>query len=194
MPVVLLALEATVVLCSPDGEEEQPLEAFYATWDGRPLQSLIARVRVPAPTPGAAARLVRVARTPRDQAILTVAAVSAREGERLACVRVAAGGIGPRPARLRQVESALEGRVAAPKEVEEAVAIALKGFPPARRHPGKRGVPPCRVAGAGAPRCGGEIRNMRCGPWPGTPAGATGSSAGRAYSAASHTRERRGEG
>ena len=129
LPAALLALEAEVAVCSQEGEEMRPLEAFYAAWDGRPLRSLIAHVRVPALPAGARARLVRVARTPRDQAILTVTAVGVVAEGRLEGVRVAAAGVGQRPVRLRQVEAALRGEAAEPDAVQQAAAAALEGLP-----------------------------------------------------------------
>jgi CO/xanthine dehydrogenase FAD-binding subunit len=105
LPTVLLTLDAEVLIQRSEGSTQMPLAALYESLDIR--GSVLTEVRVPAPPAGARIRSFRVARSPADQAILTVAALTREVEGVLAECRVAAAGVGPGPKRLLKLESAL---------------------------------------------------------------------------------------
>jgi CO/xanthine dehydrogenase FAD-binding subunit len=105
LPTVLLALDAEVLILRSEGSTRLPLAALYENLDIR--GAVLTEARVPVPPAGARIRSFRVARSPADQAILTVAALTRQAKGVLAEYRVAAAGVGPRPKRLLKLESAL---------------------------------------------------------------------------------------
>jgi CO/xanthine dehydrogenase FAD-binding subunit len=122
---VLLALDATVVVAGPGGEREIPYADFHLGYRRTALKpgELIARVRLPAPPPGAI-QLFRKVGTREAQAIskVVVAMVGwTHDGGRLAGLRLAVGSVAPTPVRLTAVEQALAGQAPGP------AAAALAG-------------------------------------------------------------------
>lgn len=121
----LLALDARVTVQHLEGPRVLPLADFYADVAAALGRGLIVRVDVPAPPPGAVARCQRVARAPRDRAILSVACVARVADGRVDLVRLAASGVGEVPRRLAEVERALRGVPATPEAVQAAAATAV---------------------------------------------------------------------
>ncbi len=121
----LLALDARVTVQHLEGPRVLPLADFYADVAAALGRGLIVRVDVPAPPPGAVARRQRVARAPRDRAILSVACVARVADGRVDLVRLAASGVGEVPRRLAEVERALRGVPATPEAVQAAAATAV---------------------------------------------------------------------
>lgn len=127
--VALEALDARVVYYLPgdrDTARVLPLTAFLTEVRSRP-PFLIVEVRVPV-REGARAALQRVARTPRDRAIVNVAVVLHLDGDTVAEARVVAGGVAELPVRLQRVETLLAGRAldeVSMEEVEEAARVAV---------------------------------------------------------------------
>ena len=116
LAVALLALDARVVLSGPQGERRVALEALYPARASAEREHTLAPgelvMAVDLPT-GAAARASGYLKV-RDRAAFQFALVSlawavTREGGRLRRVRLAAGGVGTRPWRLRDSEALLEG-------------------------------------------------------------------------------------
>lgn len=111
---VLIALSATAVLASPDGEREIPLEALYAN-DGihyltkRP-EELLTEIRVPN-RPGWTASYRKLRRRGAfDFPVLAVGAAVRLEGPRVAESRIVLGAVASAPVRASRAEAALEGR------------------------------------------------------------------------------------
>ena len=121
----LLALDARVTVQHLEGPRVLPLADFYADVAAALGRGLIVRVDVPAPPPGTVARRQRVARAPRDRAILSVACVARVAEGRVDLVRLAASGVGEVPRRLAEVERALRGVPATPEAVQAAAATAV---------------------------------------------------------------------
>ncbi len=142
--VALLALDARVVYYLPDDRDTAhvlPLAAFLTDVRSRP-PFLITEVRIPV-REGARAALERVARTPRDRAIVNVAVVVCPDGDAIARARVVAGGVAEHPIRLEAVETLLAGRALDEvnmAEVEERARAAVapmddwRGSADYRRH------------------------------------------------------------
>jgi carbon-monoxide dehydrogenase medium subunit len=123
--LALLVLGAEVGVVKADGTQaSMDLGAYLA--QGTPAGELLQELRFAVPSAGARAALARVARTPRDQAL--VAAVALMDGDHVR-LAVAAGGAAPQ--RLAGVEQALGGQTVtaerldtAAREVEAAVTPA----------------------------------------------------------------------
>lgn len=112
---VMLALGATVVLASAEGERRLPAERFFVAYRQTALRpgELLLRVELPAPQPGEQQGAYKVSRR-RELDISTVsAAFSVRldaEG-RVQAARLAFGGMGPVPLRAPSAEAALIGAI-----------------------------------------------------------------------------------
>jgi CO/xanthine dehydrogenase FAD-binding subunit len=81
-------------------KRELGLGEYFATVGMLAMDELLVEIKVPGQPAGARGALARVARTPRDQAIVAAAALRG-EGE----VRVALAGATPRPVRMTEVEA-----------------------------------------------------------------------------------------
>jgi xanthine dehydrogenase small subunit len=131
-PPVLLALEASVVLASVDGERTVPLADYFTGYreSVRRPGELIAEVVVPLP----ASRLTafhKIAKRPFDD-ISSVAvgfAVDVSEGM-VRKARIGLGGVAATPVRALATEAALEGRPWTRETVDAAAAVmAGEGTP-----------------------------------------------------------------
>jgi CO/xanthine dehydrogenase FAD-binding subunit len=112
--LALLALDARLIVHGAAGERAMPLSDYYDTGGMLAMDELLVAVSVPAQPAGARGALERVARTPRDQAIVAAACVRAP-----GLLRLAVAGATPRPVRLPAIEAELSGR--------ELTAEALAG-------------------------------------------------------------------
>jgi CO/xanthine dehydrogenase FAD-binding subunit len=120
----LLVLEAEVLIQRLEGSTTLPLADLYEDLDASIEGAIITEAFVPAPQPEARLHRCRVARTPSDRAILTVAALtSAIEGV-IKEARLAAAGIGLHPRRLREIESKLKGRRARADDISAVLSRA----------------------------------------------------------------------
>ena len=100
--LALLALDARLVVRGASGETAMPLSDYYDTGGMLARDALLVAVRIPVQPEGARGALARVARTPKDQAIVAAAAVSAP-----GLVRLCVAGATPRPLRLASLEASL---------------------------------------------------------------------------------------
>jgi xanthine dehydrogenase YagS FAD-binding subunit len=134
--VALVALDATLALRGPAGMRRVPLESFHRLPGDTPhVESvlepgeLITAIEVP-PAPALAqhAHYLKV----RDRASFEFALVSAAvaldtDGTRIRDARVAMGGVGTRPWRMRHVETALTGTTCGAAAYGVAAARAAAG-------------------------------------------------------------------
>jgi carbon-monoxide dehydrogenase medium subunit len=133
--VALLACDASLTLQSLRQTRSLGLLDFlrghaqYLTSD-----VLITELALPAQPHGARFALERVARTPHDRAIVSVAARATANGGRLRDVRVAAGGVGERPIRLNVVEAMLEGASPGAAALSAARKAACEAVQPESNH------------------------------------------------------------
>jgi 4-hydroxybenzoyl-CoA reductase subunit beta len=125
---ILIALGATAVLVSPEGEREVPLESLYAN-DGihyltkRP-EELLTEIRVPA-RPGWAASYRKLRRRGAfDFPVLAVGAAARLEGGRVAESRIVLGGVASAPLRASRAEAVLDGRPLDAGNIAEAADAA----------------------------------------------------------------------
>jgi len=141
LAVALVALDATMRVVGPEGERSFAVEELYRLPGDTPHLEhtlrpgeLIVEVQVPG---GAHARRARYLKV-RDRASYEFAVVSAAvaldlAGDLVREARVAVGGVGTRPWRLRAVEAALAGRRAGRESFEAAAQLAAEGAAP-REH------------------------------------------------------------
>ncbi|MGC8879892.1 MAG: FAD binding domain-containing protein [Anaerolineae bacterium] len=125
----LLVLDAEVEVQRTDGSSMVALDKLLidpACWLQR---GLVTAVTVVPRTVGTA--MAVVARTPRDQPIVAVAARVARQGDRCEEVRIAWGGVAPYPLRAYSVEQALSGQPLEDARIEMAMAQATAALQPA---------------------------------------------------------------
>jgi xanthine dehydrogenase YagS FAD-binding subunit len=134
LAVALLALEAQVAVSGPQGERMLALEALYPATASAEREHMLApgelvtAVRIPI---GLAARMSGY-RKVRDRASFQFALVSLawavdRDHGRLRRVRLAAGGVGTRPWRLRDSEAVLEGAADDASSWRRAAEVAGQG-------------------------------------------------------------------
>lgn len=109
-PAVLTALEGEVVARGPKGERVVKAGDLFRTYLTTSLEpdEILVEVRMPAMPAGAGYALEEFARRHGDFAIVGIAAVIVREGQRCKSARLATAGAGPVPLRLRAAEEILE--------------------------------------------------------------------------------------
>lgn len=125
---VLLALEASVVLVSVDGEREVPLDRYFTGYRRTLLRpgELIRAVRIPQPLARLAAFHKVAKRRYDDISSIAVAfALDVADGT-VTRARVGLGGVAPTPIRALATERALEGRSWSADTVG-AAAVVLRG-------------------------------------------------------------------
>ena len=122
-PPVLLALEASLVLASADGEREIPLAEYFTGYRQtvRRDDELITAVRIPLPL-APLTRFHKVAKRRFDDisSVAVAYALSVEDGV-VARARIGLGGVAATPLRARETERALEGQ---PWSAETARAVS----------------------------------------------------------------------
>jgi xanthine dehydrogenase YagS FAD-binding subunit len=136
--VALVALGATMRVRGPGGERSFPVEELFRLPGDTPHLEhtlrpgeLIVEIRVPGGLYARQARYLKV----RDRASYEFALVSAAvalemEGGAIRQARVAVGGVGTRPWRMRAVEEALIGKAPDRLAFEAAAQLSLEGTRP----------------------------------------------------------------
>jgi len=106
----LLALEATVVLASADGEREVPIDGFFTGYRRSQLRpgELIRAVRIPQPQAGRTAFHKIAKRRYDDISSVAVAFALDIVGGTVVRARIGLGGVAATPVRARETEAALE--------------------------------------------------------------------------------------
>jgi aerobic carbon-monoxide dehydrogenase medium subunit len=109
-PAVLTALGGSVVARGPKGERSIAGSDLFQTYLTTSLAAdeILTEVRLPAPPTDAGYAFEELARRHGDFALVGIAAVIARQGERCTMARLATSGAGPVPLRLRAAEEILE--------------------------------------------------------------------------------------
>lgn len=125
--LALLALDAAVVLRGASGEREIRLHDLVAQGPA-PQAEFPAAVRISC-SAGDGSAILRVARTPRDEAIVAAAAVVRVEGGVCQDVRLAVAGAGVTPQRAPAAEARLQGQALTPEAAGAAAALAVAGLP-----------------------------------------------------------------
>jgi aerobic carbon-monoxide dehydrogenase medium subunit len=109
-PAVLTALGGEVVVQGPRGRRTLTPDRLFETYLTTSLapDELLVEVRLPASPAGAGYAFEEFARRHGDFAIIGIAALVVRNGDRCTAARLASAGAGPVPVRLRAAEAILE--------------------------------------------------------------------------------------
>jgi probable selenate reductase FAD-binding subunit len=114
----LVALEARVLLATPEGSGAVPLLEYVAS---KPA-GLIVAVEIPAPAAGRGVASTNFTRTANDLSVITAAAALARDDAGVTSPILAIGGVAATVVRLPSVEQALAG---APLPSRERIAALV---------------------------------------------------------------------
>jgi xanthine dehydrogenase small subunit len=129
----LIALGAEVVLQSIGGPRVLALDKFYLGYQKKDMRAgeVVAAVRVPLPRPGEQFRTYKLSKR-FDQDISAVCAAFALtlDGERVADVRIAYGGMAATPARAPAAEAALRGQAWDEAALNAAIAAMEQDYAP----------------------------------------------------------------
>lgn len=134
----LVALEATMVAASLDGERRIPAERFFVGPDTHITQmtalrddEILTAVRIPAKWAGKRSWFEKVAdRKVWDFALVSIAAVMAFEQDAISEARFVCGGVACKPHRLRKVEAAARGMRLSEETANTLAALASEGAQP----------------------------------------------------------------
>ena len=130
---VLIALDARLGLRSAEGAREMAAEEFFVAYgrqDRRPGEFVEAIV-VPTPPAGAAVAAYKVSKRLDEDITAVLAAFRlVREGDRVADIRIAYGGMAATPRRARGAEAALRGRPWSAEGARAAMAALEGDFAP----------------------------------------------------------------
>lgn len=128
LAVALLALDAELDVTGPAETVSRPVADVLE--GGLNPREVVTTVAFDVPAPGEWFYTKAMRRRQNSAAIATVAAVVAVEGGTVASVRIALGGVGPRPVRAVAAEAALAGRPFDRPHVEAAAKAALEDASP----------------------------------------------------------------
>lgn len=138
LAVALVALDAQVHVRGPEGTRQFPVEALYRLPGKSPHLEhtlrpgeLIVEVRIP-PLPYAErARYLKVRdRASYEFALVSAAAAFEVQGGVIQSARLACGGVGTRPWRMRAAERALQGKPPTRESFEAAARTTIAGATP----------------------------------------------------------------
>jgi xanthine dehydrogenase YagS FAD-binding subunit len=138
LAVALVALQSTLRVRGPRGERSFPVEELYRLPGGTPHLEhtlrpgeLIIEVLVPWGPHARGARYLKVRdRSSYEFALVSIAAAMDIQDGVIRAARLAAGGVGTRPWRMRASEAALIGKVATRATYEQAAARSSLGARP----------------------------------------------------------------
>ncbi|MQA65251.1 MAG: xanthine dehydrogenase family protein subunit M [Alphaproteobacteria bacterium] len=138
LAVALVALDATMRVRGPQGERSFPVEDLFRLPGDTPHLEhtllpgeLIVEVRVPGSDHSRRARYLKVRdRASYEFALVSTAAALVIENGVIRQARLAVGGVGTKPWRLRDCEAALAGRKPEKRVFEEAAKLAIQGARP----------------------------------------------------------------
>jgi xanthine dehydrogenase YagS FAD-binding subunit len=156
LAVALVALEATMRVRGPQGERSFAVEELFRLPGDTPHLEhtllpgeLIVEVRVPGGAHSRRARYLKVRdRASYEFALVSAAAALAIEAGAIRQARLAVGGVGTRPWRLRACEAALVGRKPERGTFEAAAELAVQGARPLQHNHYKVELLPPTVARA----------------------------------------------
>ncbi|MGH7354982.1 MAG: FAD binding domain-containing protein [Candidatus Rokuibacteriota bacterium] len=127
-PTVLTALDGEVVAHGPKGERVIEAGDLFETYLTTSLAAdeILTEVRLPAMDASAGWAFEEFARRHGDFAIVAIAALVSERNGRCTAARLAAGGVGPTPARLRDAEAILESDGLGDSAIEAAAGRAAE--------------------------------------------------------------------
>jgi len=138
LAVALVALDASMRVRGPQGERSFPVEELFRLPENTPHLEhtlrpgeLIVEVRVPGAAYARSARYLKVRdRSSYEFALVSAAAALEVEGGTIRAARIACGGVGTRPWRMRACEQALIGKAPTPDVFRQAAQLSVDGARP----------------------------------------------------------------
>jgi aerobic carbon-monoxide dehydrogenase medium subunit len=127
-PAILAALDGEVIARGPHGERTLRAGQLFQTYLTTTLEpdEIVTEVRLPVSPPNAGYAFEEFARRRGDFAIIGVAALVVRDGDRCTMARLSAAGAAPTPVRLRASEEILESDGVGARAVEAAADRAAE--------------------------------------------------------------------
>jgi xanthine dehydrogenase small subunit len=135
-PPALLALDASLVLASRDGEREVPLSDYFTAYREtvkRP-DELIKTIRIPTPVAPVSAFHKIAKRRFDDISSVAVAYALVLDGDTVADIKIGLGGVAATPLRAVETEAALTGRAWTRDVVAEAADVLVRAGTPMTDH------------------------------------------------------------
>ena len=126
--LALLALDARVVLRRFGPSERELRLADLLALEGTPAGELVTAVTLARPSASAAGGLARVARTPRDEAIVAAVAILVVEGGVCTHAALSLAGAGVAPRRVPGAEAMLVGQTLSAALLAQAAEAASAGL------------------------------------------------------------------
>jgi carbon-monoxide dehydrogenase medium subunit len=133
LPAVAMVTDAELVLRRKGGERTVTADEFLVSHYTTVLEpeECLVEVRFPVPPAGAGWAFEEVARRHGDFALVGVAAMVSRAGDRIDAARVCLFGVADRPVRVPAVEASLAGATVSDDTFASAAVDAVAGLDPA---------------------------------------------------------------
>jgi CO/xanthine dehydrogenase FAD-binding subunit len=134
MLVAFVCFDAIVDIRTSGGSKRVPAKDF---WPGPEAgknvlieNELVSEIRVPSFPPDTRSVYLKYKRDPKDFAISSIAARASIDENRT-CIDVAVilGGVAPVPLRVKDIETALKGKIFEPRLIDKALKMILKDLP-----------------------------------------------------------------
>ncbi len=131
-PAIMLALGASLVLRSAEGERVVPLDGFYvATFETRLRpDELLTEIRVPLPSAGTGHSYQKLKRKVGDFATAAAAALITLQGGTCSRAAITLTNLGPTPIKVTEAEDVLTGQVIDGDVIDRAAERAVAASDP----------------------------------------------------------------
>ncbi|MBV9121641.1 MAG: FAD binding domain-containing protein, partial [Chloroflexi bacterium] len=129
-PVILTALNASIVLTSPNGSRTVGVDDFFLDFFTTALEpnEVVTEIRVPVPSSGSNSAYAKMPHPASGYVVVSAGALITRDSSgACSAVRVAIGGLGGKPHRASATEAALIGSKLDADGVASAAAKAAEG-------------------------------------------------------------------
>jgi aerobic carbon-monoxide dehydrogenase medium subunit len=132
-PVILAALDTSMVVVGPDGSRTLPVADFFVDYYTTALEpdEVLTEIHVPLPPPGTGTAYAKLGHPASGYVVVSAGAlVTCDPSGRCTAARVAIGGLGSTPLRATATEAALVGQVLMPEVIATAAAQATADAEP----------------------------------------------------------------
>jgi len=126
-PVILAALDASVVVVSAAGARTVPIEEFFVDFFTTALEpnEVLTEIRIPLPAPGTGTAYAKLGHPASGYVVVSAGAlVTVAPSGECTAARVAVGGVGSGPVRASATEAALVGQPLTSELIASAAAQA----------------------------------------------------------------------
>lgn len=132
-PALMIALDASFVLASQNGERVVPADGFFLGTYMTQLEpgEIMTEIRIPTPLPGTGYCYAKLKRKTGDFASAAAAVTLRMQGDRVAAVRIALTNLGQTALRASGAEQALVGNVLDENAIDGAARLAMSICEPA---------------------------------------------------------------